>query len=646
MKRIFLLGILILIVLENINATIRNVSSISQLNSTLNAGSTVAGDIIVLANNTYSNANITISKSSITVRAATSGGVILNGSSDLTINGSSVTFSGFQFKNGDVGTNNIVEIYGNNNIITQCNFYGVVAHNYVHVREGAYDNQLTYCNFEAKPGTMNAGPSIQVTTSATVVSATKIRYCTFMNFLGLGGDFGNESIRIGLSVEGTNTSGSVVEYCYFENTGPGDSEAISLKSTGNVVRYNTNNNNPAAQFVCRHGSRSSVYGNFFINSGGVRIKEGSLYSIYNNYFYLASTATVTTNALELMNYDVDPLDYIYVYHNTFYTPYNLTFGASTSAADLAYVPQHVYFANNIIYKTGTKIIKDVNPNVTYTSNLYFGGASLGLSGTTTAQFNQIDPKLTLNSNNFYGLSATSPAINTGNSTPPALYDNPNVDDDPTILLDIKGQTRSGIKDIGCDEYTTGTITNYPLTRYQAGPTYLNPVVLAEMISFSAAKKGAVNQVLWQTASEINNKGYDVERAGNDQNFQSIGFVQGKGKPAMYEFLDEHPFPISYYRLRQMDNDGKETYSKIVSVTQKEKETFRVFPNPASEKLFILNDTEGGLFSINDVTGRLVMAIHETDMAKGINISALAKGIYFIQWRDKTQFTINQKFIKN
>ena len=57
MKRIFLLGILILIVLENINATIRNVSSISQLNSTLNAGSTVAGDIIVLANNTYSNAN-------------------------------------------------------------------------------------------------------------------------------------------------------------------------------------------------------------------------------------------------------------------------------------------------------------------------------------------------------------------------------------------------------------------------------------------------------------------------------------------------------------------------------------------------------------------------------------------------------------
>ena len=41
-----------------------------------------------------------------------------------------------------------------------------------------------------------------------------------------------------------------------------------------------------------------------------------------------------------------------------------------------------------------------------------------------------------------------------------------------------------------------------------------------------------------------------------------------------------------------------------------------------------------------------MAIHETDMAKGINISALAKGIYFIQWRDKTQFTINQKFIKN
>lgn len=87
-------------------------------------------------------------------------------------------------------------------------------------KESQY-NELTYCNLEAKPATMNAGSGIRITTSSKVVSHTKISHCTFVNFGGEGGDFGNEPIRIGVGVEQNNTSGAIVEYCYFENLGMG-----------------------------------------------------------------------------------------------------------------------------------------------------------------------------------------------------------------------------------------------------------------------------------------------------------------------------------------------------------------------------------------------------------------------------------------
>ena len=68
-----------------------------------------------------------------------------------------------------------------------------------------------------------------------------------------------------------------------------------------------------------------------------------------------------------------------------------------------------------------------------------------------------------------------PAIDVSSSSYPAILDIANIDDDPSILLDISGQARpitTTLKDVGCDEYTTGTITNHPLKLSDVGPTYL------------------------------------------------------------------------------------------------------------------------------------------------------------------------------
>lgn len=461
-----------------------NTTSITAFQTAIN--NATSGDIITLSNGVYANATITITKSGITVKALNLGGVTLTGSTTLVITGNTNTITGFQFTNGSIGGSaNLIEVRGNYNILSHCNFYNYMSHNYIHFNTGYHHNILTYCNLESKPPIVtttdttggNAGPSIQINTSASVISYTNINHCSFMNFSGDGGDYGNEPLRIGLSTEGTNTSGCVVEYCYFENTGGGDSETISVKSRYNILRYNTQNSNPTSCFVFRHGANNTAYANFFINSGGIRIKEGQNHMVFNNYFQGAGTE----NSLNLMNYNVDPISTVFIYHNTFYNPGTIALGGSGSNP-----PTNVRFVNNIFYDTSGTILSDINSNVSFVKNIYNGGASLGKT-VVASEFTNANPNLALNSYNYYSLQASSSAAFTANGTYTSIIDNPYLDDDATLSLDIEGQTRptdATSKNIGCDQFTTGTIMNHPLTRSEVGPSYLSSLS-SQTITFAA-----------------------------------------------------------------------------------------------------------------------------------------------------------------
>lgn len=488
-KNILGLYLLLLFNVFTVQAGIIHVKSIAELQLAIKSAKT--GDEIILANNTYSNSGgIRINANGIMVKAETPGGVIFTGNSSIKIEGEKIVLAGFQFKDGNIGENGkVVEIAGNKNLLTHCNFINYVSKNYVHFVEGSFENEMSYCNIEAKPAKMNGGAAIQVTTSASVVNHTKIRYCTFLNFGGDGGDFGNEPIRIGLGVEQNNVSGCIVEYCYFENVGLGDSESISLKSTFNVIRYNTCNNNPKGQFVFRTGNKNSAYGNFFINSGGIRVKEGANHMIYNNYFEGSTEAP----ALELMNFKLnqktkvgDPLNNIFVFNNTFYNSGVVQLGGAGDNP-----PKNIKFANNIFYKASGTILSDANNNAEFVNNLFYGGADLGIKFNKN-EFIKTDPLLVKNKNGFYGLSAQSPAINKSGINYPAILKNDVVENDADLMLDIEGQPRPANKtqkDIGCDEFSKDETKNHPLKKSEAGPSYL-----ANMVSVMPSDNKAPNVV--------------------------------------------------------------------------------------------------------------------------------------------------------
>lgn len=107
-------------------------------------------------------------------------------------------------------------------------------------------------------------------------------------------------------------------------------------------------------------------------------------------------------------------------------------------------------------------------------------------------------------------------------------------------------------------------------------------------------------------------------------------MKGNNKPSSYQFVDNQPFATSYYRLRQVDFDGTETFSKIVSVQLKGKgKGLAIYPTLVSNGILTV-DTEGGRlrdFSVSNLLGQQVLVGKTTQQ---IDVSALAKGTYILK----------------
>jgi hypothetical protein len=472
-KKVIICSILylVLFISASIKAATINVGSVSALQTAINNSN--AGDVIILANGTYLNNTLNIGKSNITVKAATPGGVFLNGTNDININGNFITFSGFQFTSGDIGGSILIEVFGNNNTLTQLNFSGYFSQKYIRIVSGTQNNEITYCNIEKKPAAAASGCTIQINTSFTVPGYHKIRYCSFKDFYGTGADFGNEPIRIGLSTENDNASRTIVEYCYFNNTGLGDSESVSVKSKENTIRFCTFTNQQNAMLVFRNGDNNVAYSNFFINAGGIRIKEANNIFCYNNYFENSGVGSSADAAslqyvapIGLRTSNLVNINFI---HNTFYNCGDIDMGGLGAT--------NTTWANNIFQKSSGSIFTNANSGTTWAGNIYQGTLGISIpSGMTNA-----NPLLITNGDGYKGLSASSPAIDAASANYPAILDIAVINDDPSLLFDGGGKSRPAtitLKDVGSDEFTTGTTTNHPLAVSEVGPSYLGGPTLS------------------------------------------------------------------------------------------------------------------------------------------------------------------------
>ena len=172
------------------------------------------------------------------------------------------------------------------------------------------------------------------------------------------------------------------------------------------------------------------------------------------------------------------------------------------------------------------------------------------------------------------------------------------------------------------------------------------------VEFSGFKGTILNNTVnldWNTSSEISNKGFEVERSFNGNEFESIGFVKGAGnsnKLLSYQFNDENArFPVTFYRLKQIDFDGKFDYSSIISISNDENK-IEITPNPFVETVNIqaLNQDQFVSAEIIDITGKVKASLS----GKGnltMDTKDLSQGIYFIRINNSEKVIV-KRIIKN
>ncbi len=141
-------------------------------------------------------------------------------------------------------------------------------------------------------------------------------------------------------------------------------------------------------------------------------------------------------------------------------------------------------------------------------------------------------------------------------------------------------------------------------------------------------------ITWSTASELNNDYFEVLHSLNGIDFNLIGTVKGAGTS---QFANEYAFlhtnascGNNYYRLRQVDFDGKYEFSSIKFVNFNCASNFTLYPNPAVNTIFINSTSISDLATINiyNIEGRLI--ITKSYNQSGINISELPTGLYLIE----------------
>lgn len=184
--------------------------------------------------------------------------------------------------------------------------------------------------------------------------------------------------------------------------------------------------------------------------------------------------------------------------------------------------------------------------------------------------------------------------------------------------------------------TSNTIINFsPFTFASVGAGNPLPV---ELLNFEAVANDKTVDLNWITASEINSAYFEIEKPDNSDNWISIGKIDAAGNSTtvnQYHLTDHQPKSgINFYRLKQVDIDGKTTYSEIVSANINSNNTPTVFPCPANNFVTVqLNNTEFANTTISVINASGIMVIEQTTvtgLVTSIDISDLTPGLYFVQ----------------
>ena len=160
------------------------------------------------------------------------------------------------------------------------------------------------------------------------------------------------------------------------------------------------------------------------------------------------------------------------------------------------------------------------------------------------------------------------------------------------------------------------------------------VLPVEWLGFDAKLISNDEEVLcsWQTATELENDYFTVQRSQDGFVWEDIGFVDGAGTSYdnhEYSFIDQNPYEgTSYYRIKQTDFNGATDFTHRAVIMRSELAIFEAYPNPSSGK-FTLSGVDGGILQVLDLRGRVVQEF--VSFGSEIELTDKATGAYLLKY---------------
>jgi len=421
-------------------AATHNVDSISELNAAI--AIVQPGDVIIMANGSYTTtAEISVNKAgtstqSITIRAASVGGVTISGSAGFHLKSPAayVVIQGFKFRHS--GT--LVMDLGTHHCRISRNDFDVGGSNYLWVQ--GLDHEIDFNLFQNKT---SSGQMVKVDLSGRGHSGTQRPFFHHNHFLNHNGTGEAISTWGGF----TRMESNLFTECN------GDPEVISAKASDGIYINNTFRSCNGG-LVLRFANRCTLDGNFMIDCNpGMRV-YGADHKIFNNCIQSSTTGILVGNG----NSDGTYLQSlrIQMVHNTLV---NNGKGVGATGADLP--PKDIVFANNIIRQSSGTFFDMGSAWQTSTlqGNIMHGGGAQG--DMPSSGYRAVDPLLVADGAGIFHIQSGSPAID----TPVGTY--------TFVTLDQDGQPR-GTRDVGADEFSSAPVTRRALTASDVGPNASSP----------------------------------------------------------------------------------------------------------------------------------------------------------------------------
>lgn len=159
------------------------------------------------------------------------------------------------------------------------------------------------------------------------------------------------------------------------------------------------------------------------------------------------------------------------------------------------------------------------------------------------------------------------------------------------------------------------------------------------VTMNALKVAAKNNLAvlsWQTLSETNNRGFAVQRSENGIDWHDLDFLSSRAPGGnnngelQYEYTDRQPHARNFYRLQQMDFDGKTSYSNTVVLNLQQTSVIAVYPNPSSGIIYVSGLFSGYKLQLIDINGRMVNERIVQSSTELIDLGNITAGNYVLR----------------